>query len=70
MTVTFADGTHYAIPAEMMRVHSPSAEVQGHSPEQHAEASHAYAEQVLGSYRTVPVWIMGLVVPRNLFPES
>ncbi|MCB1465478.1 MAG: DUF971 domain-containing protein, partial [Nitratireductor sp.] len=34
MTVTFADGTHYAIPAEMMRVHSPSAEVQGHSPEQ------------------------------------
>ena len=53
---------------EYFTIMRPPAE--GHSPEQHAEASHAYAEQVLGSYRTVPVWIMGLVVPRNLFPES
>jgi DUF971 family protein len=33
LTVTFAGEAH-ALPAEMLRVLSPSAEVQGHSPEQ------------------------------------
>ncbi|HUU26104.1 MAG TPA: DUF971 domain-containing protein [Methyloceanibacter sp.] len=32
--VTFDDGKSFALPAEMLRVLSPSAEVQGHSPEQ------------------------------------
>jgi DUF971 family protein len=32
--VTFDDGSAYELPAEMLRVLSPSAEVQGHSPEQ------------------------------------
>ena len=26
----YADGQHFALPAEFLRVHSPSAEVQGH----------------------------------------
>lgn len=30
--VTFADGTTAALPAEYLRVESPSAEVQGHQP--------------------------------------
>ena len=34
LTVAFDDGTTYQLPAEMLRVMSPSAEVQGHSPEQ------------------------------------
>jgi DUF971 family protein len=34
LTVSFADGSLYELPAEMLRVLSPSAEVQGHSPEQ------------------------------------
>ncbi|RWX75520.1 DUF971 domain-containing protein [Neorhizobium lilium] len=34
LTVTFNDGAGFAIPAEMMRVLSPSAEVQGHGPGQ------------------------------------
>lgn len=34
MTVAFSNGETYTIPAEIMRVMSPSAEVQGHSPEQ------------------------------------
>lgn len=34
LSVTFDDGTRHALPAEMLRVMSPSAEVQGHSPEQ------------------------------------
>ncbi|MEX0852824.1 MAG: DUF971 domain-containing protein [Bauldia sp.] len=34
LVVRFDDGVEYALPAEYMRVLSPSAEVQGHSPEQ------------------------------------
>jgi len=34
LTVTFDDGTSVVLPAELLRVLSPSAEVQGHSPDQ------------------------------------
>ena len=34
LTVTFDTGERFALPAEYLRVFSPSAEVQGHSPEQ------------------------------------
>jgi DUF971 family protein len=34
LTVTFADHSPFELPAELLRVASPSAEVQGHSPEQ------------------------------------
>jgi len=34
LTVSFTDGRSYAIEAELLRVRSPSAEVQGHSPAQ------------------------------------
>ena len=32
LELVYADGRHYALPAEYLRVHSPSAEVQGHGP--------------------------------------
>jgi DUF971 family protein len=32
--VSFDDGTAFALPAEYLRIESPSAEVQGHSPTQ------------------------------------
>jgi DUF971 family protein len=32
LTVSFEDGKSYALPAEYLRVESPSAEVQGHGP--------------------------------------
>jgi DUF971 family protein len=32
--VAFEDGAAYALPAELLRVESPSAEVQGHGPTQ------------------------------------
>ena len=32
--VKFSDGAHFNIPFELMRVYSPSAEVQGHGPGQ------------------------------------
>jgi DUF971 family protein len=34
LTVAFDNGEAHALPAEFLRVFSPSAEVQGHSPEQ------------------------------------
>jgi DUF971 family protein len=34
LDVTFDDGAQFALPAELLRVESPSAEVQGHSPDQ------------------------------------
>jgi DUF971 family protein len=34
LTVTFPGGRLFELPAEILRVLSPSAEVQGHSPEQ------------------------------------
>lgn len=34
LEVTFDDGTRFSLPAEYLRVESPSAEVQGHTPSQ------------------------------------
>jgi DUF971 family protein len=34
LEVAFADGARFALPAEYLRVESPSAEVQGHGPGQ------------------------------------
>jgi DUF971 family protein len=34
LQVSFDDGNQFSIPFETLRVESPSAEVQGHSPEQ------------------------------------
>jgi DUF971 family protein len=34
LLVTFDTGEAYELPAEFLRVHSPSAEVQGHSPDE------------------------------------
>ncbi len=34
LEITFADGKHFEFSCEFLRVHSPSAEVQGHGPGQ------------------------------------
>jgi DUF971 family protein len=34
LELSFADGASFALPAEYLRVHSPSAEVRGHGPGQ------------------------------------
>lgn len=34
LKVTFESGDSFALPAELLRVESPSAEVQGHSPDE------------------------------------
>lgn len=42
----------------------------GTTPDEHVAWGREYAEQALGTYRDVPVWIVGLVVPRNMFPPD
>jgi DUF971 family protein len=46
LDVTFDDGTRASLPAEYLRVESPSAEVQGHSPDQ---------RQIVGGKRLVAI---------------
>jgi DUF971 family protein len=52
LTVTFDDGKSFALPAELLRVLSPSAEVQGHSPEQRVTVA---GKKNVGILRLEPV---------------
>ncbi len=52
LTVTFDDGKRFALPAELLRVLSPSAEVQGHSPEQRVTVP---GKKSVGIVRVEPV---------------
>jgi len=54
--------------AEYFRTVRPPAE--GATAAEHAEWARGYAGQALGTYRDVPVWIVGLVVPRHVFPPA
>ena len=47
LTVAFDDGASFDLPAEYLRVRSPSAEVQGHSPAER-QASHALGHRATG----------------------
>lgn len=48
LEVAFDDGACFALPAELLRVYSPSAEVQGHSPEQAVLQVGKRGVQILG----------------------
>ena len=54
--------------AEYFRIARPPAE--GNGPEEHAAWAREYAETVLATYTKVPVWIIGLIVPRHMYPEE
>jgi len=47
LTVAFDDGAGYALTAELLRVMSPSAEVQGHSPEERVTVPGKKAVRIL-----------------------
>lgn len=53
--------------AEYFRVNRPPGD---RTPPEHAEWAAGYAQSALGSYRQVPVWIAGIVVPRFHFPDD
>jgi DUF971 family protein len=52
LTVTFDDERSFMLPAEFLRVLSPSAEVQGHSPEQRVTVA---GKKSVGIARLEPV---------------
>ena len=52
LTVTFDDGQSFALPAELLRVLSPSAEVQGHSDDQRVTVA---GKKNVGIVRIEPV---------------
>jgi nitroreductase len=54
--------------AEYFRTVRPAAK--DATPEEHAEWAAGYAQQALGTYPDVPVWILGLRVPRDVFPAD
>ncbi len=43
---------------------------EGVSDEQHSQWGLDYAEQILSTYRIAPVWIIGLLVPRDNYPAQ
>ena len=53
--------------ADYFRINRPIGD---RTEAEHAEWAAGYAETALGSYRDVPVWIGGLVVPRFHFPDD
>jgi nitroreductase len=50
--------------------HTVRPPAKGATPEEHVAWGHQYAEQALGTYRHVPVWVVGLRVPRDVFPQK
>ncbi len=48
LTVSFEDGAVFTLPAELVRVMSPSAEVQGHSPEERVTVPGKRAVRIVG----------------------
>ena len=64
LEVGFADGSEFRIPFELMRVYSPSAEVQGHGPGQEVLQSgkrdvEVVALEPIGNYAVLPTFSDG-----------
>ena len=64
LEVSFSDGVTFRIPFELMRVYSPSAEVQGHGPGQEVLQTgkrevHVQALEPVGNYAVQPTFSDG-----------
>ena len=64
LQIGFADGSEFRIPFELMRVYSPSAEVQGHGPGQEVLQTgkrevEVVALEPVGNYAVLPVFSDG-----------
>lgn len=64
LEVAFSDGAHFKIPFELMRIYSPSAEVQGHGPGQEILQTGKrevglQALEPIGNYAVKPVFTDG-----------
>lgn len=64
LEIVFSDGAQFKIPFELMRVYSPSAEVQGHGPGQEVLQTgkrevNVVALEPIGNYAVKPVFSDG-----------
>jgi len=64
MEISFADGAHFSLPYEYLRVYSPSAEVRGHGPGQETLQTgkrnvEISAVEPVGNYAIKPVFSDG-----------
>lgn len=64
LEIAFSDGAHFKIPFELMRIYSPSAEVQGHGPGQEVLQTGKREVNVvelepIGNYAVKPVFSDG-----------
>lgn len=64
LEITFSDGAEFKIPFELMRIYSPSAEVQGHGPGQEILQTgkrevNVVALEPIGNYAVKPVFSDG-----------
>jgi len=64
LEIAFSDGAHFRIPFELMRIYSPSAEVQGHGPGQEVLQTgkrevDVVALEPVGNYAVKPVFSDG-----------
>lgn len=64
LEIAFSDGAHFRIPFELMRIYSPSAEVQGHGPGQEVLQTGKREVNVvelepIGNYAVKPVFSDG-----------
>jgi DUF971 family protein len=64
LEIGFSDGSRFRIPFELMRVYSPSAEVQGHGPGQHVlqtgkRGVNIVALEPVGNYAVKPTFSDG-----------
>lgn len=64
LEIAFSDGAHFKLPFELLRVYSPSAEVQGHGPGQEVlqtgkRAVEIVALEPVGNYAVQPTFSDG-----------
>ena len=59
LEIGFSDGANFRIPFELMRVYSPSAEVQGHGPGQEVLQTGIVEIEPVGNYAVKPTFTDG-----------
>ena len=68
LKITFEDEMYYLLPAELLRVESPSAEVQGHSVNQKITPAGKSKVKILSIEPICPKTLLPNIPPPPIFP--